>query len=98
MSVAETFVAVGPRGTMSLPAGLRRKLHLDQPGAQVQVSLRDDGVIELRPMVAVPADQLWFWSEDWQRKEREVDAAIKAGDTQTFESGEDFIKHLESLG
>ena len=26
----------------------------------------DDGHVELIPVVAVPADQAWFWSERWQ--------------------------------
>ncbi|MGI8903375.1 MAG: AbrB/MazE/SpoVT family DNA-binding domain-containing protein [Solirubrobacteraceae bacterium] len=45
------FVAVaGSRGSITLPADLRRRYHLDEPGAQVQVIGRPDGVIELHPL------------------------------------------------
>ena len=38
--------------------------------------------------------QLWFWSDDWQAKEREVDEDIKAGRFDSFDSMDDFIKEL----
>ena len=40
---------------------------------------RDDGRIELVPVVAVPADQAWFWTDRWQAMEREADADIATG-------------------
>ena len=49
-------------GVVALPAEVRRRLHLDEPGAQVEITERDDGVLELRPSLPVPADQRWFWT------------------------------------
>ncbi len=40
------------RGTLALPADLRRRHNLDQPGAQVRVVEREDGVVELHPLTA----------------------------------------------
>jgi hypothetical protein len=99
-SVAATepvFVSVSKRGTMSLPVGIRRRFHLDQPGAQVEVREGEGGdVIELRPHVAVPADQAWFWTPEWQEGEREADRQIANGEVLTFDSDEEFDAWLRS--
>ncbi len=51
------YVTVQSRGVVALPAEVRRRLHLDEPGAQVEITERDDGVLELRPSLPIPADQ-----------------------------------------
>jgi AbrB family looped-hinge helix DNA binding protein len=97
MSAWHGYLGVQRRGLIALPAEVRRRLHLDEPGAQVEVIERDDGVLELHPALPVPADQAWFWTEHWQRREREVDEHLAAGRVQVHESTEDFLEHLEAL-
>jgi bifunctional DNA-binding transcriptional regulator/antitoxin component of YhaV-PrlF toxin-antitoxin module len=86
------------RGVITLPVEVRHRLHLDEPGAQVEMTERGDGVLELRPALPVPADQAWFWTERWQQREREVDEHVAAGRVQVHESSQDFLEHLDSLG
>jgi len=90
------FVAVRARGTIALPPALRRRLHLDEPGAQIELTERDDGVIELRPVLPVDADQRWFWTDRWQAMEREVDVEIAAGLGKMVHSGEEFLVAIEA--
>ncbi len=59
MSRSHGFVNIQGRGTIALPAALRRSLHLDQPGAQVEVVEREDGSIELVPHLPVAAREVW---------------------------------------
>ena len=59
---------------------------------------REDGVIELRPHVAVPADQAWFWTKRWQETEREVDEYVRRGEVTVHDDAEAFLEHLDSLG
>lgn len=92
-----TFVGLQRRGTIAIPADIRKRHHLDEPGAQVELVEREDGVIELRPQLPHPAEQQWFWTERWQRMEREADADITAGRVTTHESGKDFLAHLDGL-
>lgn len=80
-----------------MPKSTRARLGLDRPGAQVEVIEREDGVVELHPHVAVPADQVWFWDERWQRMEREVDAHVERGETATFDTSADFLSALEKV-
>jgi len=73
------ILTVQGRGTLTLPAELRRRLGIER-GTQVELIERADGVVELRPVITVPADQAWFWTERWQRMEREVDEHVERGE------------------
>lgn len=90
------FVALSnSRGSITLPAELRRRYQLDEPGAQVEIIDRPDGVIELHPVLPHRADQAWFWTERWQAMEHEAQDDIAGARTQTFESTEEFLADLE---
>lgn len=53
------------------------------PGTEIGVVITDPG-------------QEWFWSEEWQAKEREVDEHLAAGRTECFDSSEAFLAALEA--
>jgi hypothetical protein len=44
----------------------------------------------------IPADQLWFWTPEWQAKEREADADLAAGRYKTFKTAAEAIASLKS--
>ncbi|MGH8827532.1 MAG: AbrB/MazE/SpoVT family DNA-binding domain-containing protein [Jiangellaceae bacterium] len=91
------FAAVQPKnGTVTIPAALRRRFGLDKPGAQVEIVVRG-GEIVLVPHVAVPADQAWFWTDDWRARERQADEDRNAGRHTALDSGDDLLRHLEGL-
>lgn len=85
------LLSIQSRGTIALPPELRRRLHLDQPNSQVKLVERSDGVVELTPVVAVPADQAWFWTQRWQAMEQEADAAIAKGRTVVVEGLDELV-------
>ena len=89
------ILTVQSRGTVALPAELRRRLRLDDENAQVRLIEHDDGRVELVPVVAVPADQSWFWSDRWQAMEREADADAAAGRFTVVDGVEGLISHLD---
>jgi len=88
------LLTVQSRGTVALPADLRRRLHLDELDAQVRLEEQDDGRIEMVPVVPVRADQAWFWTDRWQERERQADADIAAGRTTIVEGLEGLTAHL----
>ncbi|MEK6719086.1 MAG: AbrB/MazE/SpoVT family DNA-binding domain-containing protein [Chloroflexota bacterium] len=90
------YVTVQSRGTVALPAELRRRLHLDEPGAQIQIVEGDDGRVELRPVLPVPADQRWFWTERWQAMEHEVDDHVAAGRVTVVDGPDALFDHLDA--
>ncbi|MGH9040779.1 MAG: AbrB/MazE/SpoVT family DNA-binding domain-containing protein [Acidimicrobiia bacterium] len=90
------FLSFQSRGVLAFPTELRRRLCAETPGAQVEVTEREDGVFEVRPVLPHPADQQWFWTERWQAMEREADADIAAGRVTTFDGAEDFLADLDA--
>ncbi len=89
------FLTLQSRGVLALPPVLRERYQLDRPGAQVEITEREDGVLEIRPQVAVPASQAWFWTESWQQREREADEDIAAGRVTTYDDAESFLTDLD---
>ncbi|KJE77552.1 AbrB/MazE/SpoVT family DNA-binding domain-containing protein [Ferrimicrobium acidiphilum] len=95
MRKTPTFVTVQSRGLIAIPTSIRRHFGLDQPGAQVEVIERENEII-LRPHIAVPSDQAWFWTERWQQMEREADEDIAAGRVVVSEGIDEFLAELDS--
>lgn len=89
-----TYINVRDRGQISLPAAIRKKFHLDEPGAQVELIERN-GEIVLRPMLPIPADQAWFWTKEWQEGERNADEEAAEGLGTVYNSGEEFLDSLK---
>jgi len=95
MSKSRTFVTVQGRGLIAIPTSIRRHFGLDRPGAQVEVIERE-GEIVLRPHVAVPADQAWFWTERWQKMELEADEDIVGGRVVATSDVDELLTDLDS--
>ncbi len=52
---------------------------------------------EVRPLVSVPASQAWFWSEEWQGRERKVDQHLSAVRVTTHGDVDALLAHLDAL-
>jgi AbrB family looped-hinge helix DNA binding protein len=88
-----TLTKVRTKGQITLPDGVRRAAHVAE-GDYLEVSV-EGGTIVMRPKKLIDADQAWFWSEDWQRGEREASEDIARDRTRRSDSGDAF---LDSLG
>jgi bifunctional DNA-binding transcriptional regulator/antitoxin component of YhaV-PrlF toxin-antitoxin module len=94
--MSKRFLSVHGRGALTLPADIRRQYGLDRPGVQVEVITRE-GVIELHPHVAVPADQAWYWTRDFQKGERAVDKHVAADRVKVVENVDDFLVAMDRV-
>lgn len=56
----------------------------------------ENGKIVIVPTVEIPKDQTWFWTEEWQKGEKEAEEDIKAGRVKKFNHVHDLIADLES--
>lgn len=92
MSTTRSLLTMNRRGTLTIPKEVRKGLNDD---TVFEVVRREDGVIELRPLVMINASQQWFWSERWQRMEKEADADIASGRLKTFNELEDLLADLD---
>ncbi len=46
--------------------------------------------------IEVDKDQLWYWTKEWQEKEREADEDLRAGRYEDFDDFGDFIDWMNS--
>ena len=79
-------------GQLTIPADIRAEAHA-RPGDLFVAEVADDAIV-LRRKQLVDADQAYFWTEEWQRGEREATADIKAGRYKSFRSARALIAHL----
>lgn len=87
-------VKIGPKHQITIPREVFDSLRLEV-GDFLETQIRDDALI-LIPKKLVPKDQGWFWTEEWQKKEKEADAAIRKGEVVgPFTKASDVIKALK---
>lgn len=89
-------IKLGRTGQVTIPKEIREALHL-KAGDVLHV-VADDGRVVLLPESSIDPDQAWFWTEEWQKGEREADEDIRAGRTYgPFDSVEEMMKHFEAI-
>ena len=86
-------IKIGPKHQITIPSQFFRDLDL-KPGDLMEAQL-GKGEIHLIPQKLVPSDQAWFWTEEWQQREKEADEAIAGGElSEPFTTAGELIKHL----
>jgi bifunctional DNA-binding transcriptional regulator/antitoxin component of YhaV-PrlF toxin-antitoxin module len=68
-------------------------LHIEE-GDEVEFQVRESGEVVLRGLTTVPADQRWFWTEQWQAGEREASEQIQHGEVTQHGDVDDFFRDL----
>lgn len=87
---------ISSKGQIAIPKKVMTALNL-KPGDEIDIRI-EDGTARLFPVetIKVPRDQAWFWTKEWQEKEREADENLATGNFRDFESLEAFMKDLHS--
>lgn len=70
-------ITIGEGGMLRIPEELLEQAHL-KDGLPVSLRLSAEGEIVIQSEARDP-DQWWFWTEEWQEGEREVEADKAAG-------------------
>jgi AbrB family looped-hinge helix DNA binding protein len=93
--VKDVITRIGKRGTMVIPADVRKRLNLAD-GDTVCVHVDESsGTFEVTPQLSIDRSQAWFWTPEWQAGEREADEDLKAGRFTVMEV-EEFKKEISS--
>jgi bifunctional DNA-binding transcriptional regulator/antitoxin component of YhaV-PrlF toxin-antitoxin module len=82
------------KGQLTLPPEVRAALRI-VAGDEVEFVLEAPGVVAIRGLKLIPADQAWFWTPEWQAGEREAQADLEAGRVETYDSADEFLRALE---
>lgn len=89
-------VKIGPKHQITIPKEVFDSLKL-KVGDFVDTLIKDNAIV-LVPQKLVPRDQEWFWTKEWQEKEREADEAIEKGEVSgPFTKASDTLKALKKI-
>lgn len=83
------------RGQITLPPEIRKKLKVGE-GDDVLFYVNEQGQIVVDQVHIIDPEQAWFWTERWQKFEREVDEDIAAGRVHTFANVDEAIAFLDA--
>ena len=84
---------ISPKHQITIPKEAFEKLQLEV-GDFLEVETTEEGLL-LIPKKLVSKDQTWFWTKEWQEKEREADEAISREElSKPFRKADELIRHL----
>jgi AbrB family looped-hinge helix DNA binding protein len=70
-------IKIGPKHQITIPKEIFKKLSLEV--GDVLEAKQEGEAIYLVPQKLIPKEQAWFWTKEWQEKEREAEGDIKRG-------------------
>ncbi|NWG01766.1 MAG: AbrB/MazE/SpoVT family DNA-binding domain-containing protein [Syntrophaceae bacterium] len=84
---------VSPKHQITISREAFKKLHLEV-GDFLEVDVTEEGLL-LIPKKLISKDQAWFWTKEWQKKEKEADEAIARGEVLgPFKNTTELVRHL----
>jgi antitoxin MazE len=87
-------VELRQKSQVTIPADILKALNL-KTGDKLEFTIQD-GKIIMQPVVTVPKDQAWFWTEKWQAEEKIVDEQIRNGQVKSFDNIDNLIEDLDA--
>ena len=86
---------ISSKRQVALPKDVMEALKLE-PGDEVEFHVKGEAAV-LVPIktIKVPRDQAWFWTPEWQEKEKQADKDLASGRFRNFDSLEDLLKDLQ---
>jgi AbrB family looped-hinge helix DNA binding protein len=83
------------RGQITVPPEIRKRLGV-QDGDDILFYITEKGQIAVAPAQIIDPKQAWFWTERWQKMERESHADYEAGRYREFKDTKEAIAWLNS--
>ncbi len=80
------------RSQITIPAEIIKKLNLKK-GDTLEIKVEGEQII-LRPVVTVPKEQAFFWTEKWQQEEKQVESDVEKGKINSADSKDKLFKDL----
>ena len=87
---------IGPKHQITIPKKVFEELGLDA-GDYLEVAVKENQIL-MFPQKLIPKDQAWFYTPEWQVKERKADRDIARGNLDgPFDSVKDLTAYLQGL-
>lgn len=91
----DTSVAEHPRLVVDIPPEQEQAIR-----EALEVLAREETGVSARLIVLdalrVAAEQTYFWTREWQAREREAEQAIAEGRTETFDTMDEMLDFLDA--
>ncbi|MGH2473382.1 MAG: AbrB/MazE/SpoVT family DNA-binding domain-containing protein [Candidatus Limnocylindria bacterium] len=94
MAKASAVLTLRRNGQITLPSEVRRRMRASE-GDVFVAEVRTPDEIVLRKKSLVDASQAYFWTDEWQRGEREAQEDIRRGRVKRFRSAKALISDLK---
>ncbi len=94
MSDEVALTKVTRNGQITLPASVRRRTNIEE-GDLIAVRVEGDSIL-LTPKKLIDKSQAYFWTDAWQRAEREASEDIAEGRVEEFDDVEELVADLRS--
>lgn len=88
-------ITLRKRGQITIPKEIIDELELKE-GEMLEIRV-EDGRMVIVPTIAVAKDQAWFWTDEWQREEREVEKQIQESRISKPMGADEAMKFLDQL-
>lgn len=87
---------ISSKRQISIPKKVMTALKLE-PGDEVEFEMKGKKAV-LVPIrtIKIPRDQAWYWTQEWQAKEKEADQDLSSRRFREFGTLEDLLKDLHS--
>ena len=89
-----SLVKVKNKYQIVIPEDVRKKIKVEI-GDTLEI-MEKDGILIARPVVVVDKSQAYFWTDEWQKGEKEAEDAKKEGEFKDFRSADESVKWLRS--
>ena len=87
---------IGPKHQVTIPKQVFKGLQLEI-GDYLEVQAKDNHITMI-PKKLISKDQAWFYTPEWQAKEREANEDIAKGNLDgPFDSAKDLVAYLRGL-
>jgi len=94
MAKVSAVLTLRRNGQITLPSEVRRRMRASE-GDVFVAEVRTPDEIVLRRKSLIDASQAYFWTDEWQRGEREAQEDIRRGRVKRFRSAKALISDLK---
>lgn len=89
-----SLVKVKNKYQIVIPEDVRKKLKVDI-GDTLEI-MEKDGSLVIKPVMFIEKSQAYFWTDKWQKGEKEAEDAKEKGKFKEFKKAEEAVKWLRS--
>ena len=87
-------LTIRKKGQVTLPKSILERFDLHE-GDTLEIEVNEHGEITVVPLMQIPVNQSWFWTDTWQKEEAEAQNDIITGHVKSFNNVEDLLADLD---